>query len=155
MARELEIDVVVMDLSMPFVGGLEATRILHRFRPQTKVVIFTMFEDEYDRAAALEAGAAAYLIKDDAFRELAAKVFELALFLCGCQLLKMKNEEIFGQSWLSDLSGIREIIGMFPSIKDTRPKIDLLLWNNRLFFALLGHRHILEQSEAAIQSLRG
>ena len=62
---------------MPFVGGLEATRILHRFRPQTKVVIFTMFEDEYDRAAALEAGAAAYLIKDDAFRELADVILRL------------------------------------------------------------------------------
>lgn len=77
LARDLEIDVVVMDLSMPFVGGLEATRILHSFRPQTKVVIFTMFEDEYDRAAALEAGAVAYLIKDDAFRELAEVILRV------------------------------------------------------------------------------
>jgi DNA-binding NarL/FixJ family response regulator len=63
-AVELQPDLVLMDLSMPTVDGIEATRAVRAARPGSKVVILTSFA-EHDRLhAALEAGAVGYLLKD-------------------------------------------------------------------------------------------
>jgi DNA-binding NarL/FixJ family response regulator len=69
-ARSLEPDVVVADISMPLVGGIEATLRLRREQPGVKVVILTMHrEDAYARRA-LEAGASGYVLKVAAPAEL-------------------------------------------------------------------------------------
>jgi len=61
-ARELP-DVVLMDLSMPGMGGLEATRLLRSRHPSACVLVLTMMQDD-SVVAALEAGAGGYLLKD-------------------------------------------------------------------------------------------
>jgi DNA-binding NarL/FixJ family response regulator len=61
---ELEVDLVLMDLSMPTMDGIEATRAVLAARPQTKVVILTSYAEHARLHAALEAGAVGYLLKD-------------------------------------------------------------------------------------------
>jgi DNA-binding NarL/FixJ family response regulator len=57
-------DVVLMDLSMPIMGGLEATRLITDQSPTTRVVVLTSFDDSPTISQALDAGATGYLLKD-------------------------------------------------------------------------------------------
>jgi DNA-binding NarL/FixJ family response regulator len=62
--RELAPDLVLMDLSMPRMDGIDATRAVLAARPETKVIILTSFAEHARLHAALEAGAVGYLLKD-------------------------------------------------------------------------------------------
>jgi DNA-binding NarL/FixJ family response regulator len=73
-ARDVTPDVVLMDLSMPNVDGVEATRQLLADRPETKVVALTSFSDRQRVADVIAAGATGYLLKDCAPDELLAAV---------------------------------------------------------------------------------
>ena len=68
--RELKPDVVLMDVKMPGIGGLEATRKLMRSHPDIKVVAVTVCEDEPFPTRLLQAGAAGYLTKGAALDEM-------------------------------------------------------------------------------------
>jgi len=57
-------DVVLMDLQMPGLNGVEATRRILRTRPQTGIILVTMFEDTDSVLAAMRAGARGYILKD-------------------------------------------------------------------------------------------
>jgi DNA-binding NarL/FixJ family response regulator len=61
---ELDPDIVLMDLSMPGLDGVEATRAVLAARPDTKVIMLTSFSENARILAALEAGAVGYLLKD-------------------------------------------------------------------------------------------
>ena len=63
-ARHWRPDVVLMDLSMPEMNGLAATRLLSAEQPQTKVVILTASEDDADLFEAIKSGAQGYLFKN-------------------------------------------------------------------------------------------
>ena len=63
LVAELDPDVVVMDLAMPGVGGLAASRELAERGARTRVLVLTMSEDDETVFAALRAGAAGYLVK--------------------------------------------------------------------------------------------
>jgi DNA-binding NarL/FixJ family response regulator len=62
-ARTLAPDVVLMDLRMPGVGGVEATRRLKAAQPAVRVIVLTTFEEDEEVFAALRAGAVGYLLK--------------------------------------------------------------------------------------------
>jgi DNA-binding NarL/FixJ family response regulator len=64
LATEHAPDVVLMDLSMPEMDGIEATRAVLAARPETHVVVLTSFSDREQIIAALDAGAIGYLLKD-------------------------------------------------------------------------------------------
>jgi DNA-binding NarL/FixJ family response regulator len=64
LAGALTPDVVLMDVSMPNLDGIEATRLVRRHHPGIKVVVLTMHADEDVVRRAAEAGAAGYLVKD-------------------------------------------------------------------------------------------
>jgi DNA-binding NarL/FixJ family response regulator len=62
-AARLHPDVVVMDLHMPELNGIEATRLIVADRPQTGILVLTMLEDDESVFAAMRAGARGYLLK--------------------------------------------------------------------------------------------
>jgi DNA-binding NarL/FixJ family response regulator len=53
-----------MDIHMPHMDGLTATRQIRRFHPSARVLVVTAYEDEELRSAAQEAGASGYVLKD-------------------------------------------------------------------------------------------
>ena len=73
-ARRLRPDVVVLDLSMPLVSGLVATRQIRKALPQTEVLILTMHDSDELIREVLAAGARGYLLKTDAGTVLLAAV---------------------------------------------------------------------------------
>jgi DNA-binding NarL/FixJ family response regulator len=74
MARRLEPDVVLMDLLMPRMDGITAIARIREELPDVEVVAMTSFIEEEKVTAALEAGAAGYLLKDAAADEVAAAI---------------------------------------------------------------------------------
>ena len=64
-ALKLKPDVVMMDLSMPVMDGVEATRRIREALPDTHVLILTSYSASFDVARAIEAGASGALVKDD------------------------------------------------------------------------------------------
>ena len=73
-AKALKPDVSVLDVSMPGLNGLEATRQMLRNEPETKVLILTMHESDPLIREVLDAGARGYLLKSDASRDLVTAV---------------------------------------------------------------------------------
>jgi len=70
LAGELAPEVVIMDVSMPGMNGLEATRIIHEVLPDTKVLLLTLHSSSEFVRSAFRAGARGYVLKSDAENEL-------------------------------------------------------------------------------------
>jgi NarL family two-component system response regulator LiaR len=73
-AKKLQPQVVLMDLVMPVMDGIEATKKLHDALPDIKVIVLTSFTDDDKLFPALRAGAVAYLLKDVGPQELAETI---------------------------------------------------------------------------------
>ena len=70
LVEELSPDVVIMDISMPDVNGIDATRKIISDRPKVKIIALSMHYDKQFISEIFKAGASGYLIKDSAFDEL-------------------------------------------------------------------------------------
>jgi DNA-binding NarL/FixJ family response regulator len=70
LVRELTPDVVVMDLNMPGIGGVEATRQVTSLAPLTRVIVLTISDQDEDVMNAIVAGACGYLLKDSSIQDL-------------------------------------------------------------------------------------
>ncbi|MHC9063256.1 response regulator [Nitrospira sp. CMX1] len=69
-AKKLQPDIVILDLSMPLLNGIDATTRLRKICPSTKIIIVTMHADKDYVRSAFEAGASAYVLKRSAVDEL-------------------------------------------------------------------------------------
>ena len=78
LARELQPDVVVMDLQMPELNGIEATQRIVEESPHIGVLVLTMFEDDESVFAAMRAGARGYLLKGAEQEDMLAAIRSVA-----------------------------------------------------------------------------
>jgi len=77
-ARALRPDIVIMDIGMPLLSGLEATKQIRREVPESRVLILTMHHNDEYLAQVLAAGASGYVLKDAAGRELVHAIRQVA-----------------------------------------------------------------------------
>lgn len=102
LAEELQPDVCLMDIQMPGVDGVEATKRIRAASPQTRVLVVTTFARPGYLRAALDAGASGFVVKDTPAEELAAAVRRVH---AGLRVLdpKLAEESLFeGANPLSD-----------------------------------------------------
>lgn len=78
LAKALQPQVVLMDLSMPVMDGIEATRLIREQVPTTRIAVLTMHDDIDKTRDAIAAGASAYLSKGTSFTDLRATVLRVA-----------------------------------------------------------------------------
>ncbi|MCI0624556.1 MAG: response regulator transcription factor [Acidobacteria bacterium] len=147
-AKELKPDVVVLDLSMPDLNGLEATRQIVKALPQTQVLILTLHESEELIHDVLDAGAHGYLLKSDAARNLvlamealgqhnsffSCKVSKLVLegYLHGCP-----HEDLSKSSVDSLTPREREIVQLLAEGKSNKEVASVL---NLSVYTVVNHR---------------
>jgi DNA-binding NarL/FixJ family response regulator len=117
LAEQLSPDVVLMDLRMPDLDGIEATRRLCRGTPTPAVVVLTMFEDDDSVFAAMRAGAQGYLLKgaeqDEIVRSVRAAASGEAIF----------GPEIAQRVIAHFASGSGSTAAAFPSLTDREREV--------------------------------
>jgi DNA-binding NarL/FixJ family response regulator len=79
LVRELAPDVVVMDLNMPTMSGVDATRMITAQSPLTRVIVLSISDEDADVMDAIVAGACGYLLKDSSISEVVAGIRSAAV----------------------------------------------------------------------------
>lgn len=79
LARDLNPDVVVMDISMPGLNGIEATRLIHQENPNVRIIGLSMHSSKRFVKEMREVGASGYLLKDCDFEELIDAIQKVAV----------------------------------------------------------------------------
>jgi DNA-binding NarL/FixJ family response regulator len=78
LCRQLQPDLVMMDIGLPGISGIEATAEILRVCPRTKIVIFSIYDDEDTVVAAIRAGARGFILKRSAVQEVLSAVRTVA-----------------------------------------------------------------------------
>ena len=105
LAHKLEPHIILMDIKMPGLNGIEATREIQRANPQIGILVLTMFEDDDSVFAAMRAGAKGYLLKDSGGEGVVHAIRAVA-----------SGEAVFG-------AGVAErIIGFFSAPRSAAPQ---------------------------------
>ena len=74
--RDHNVDVIIMDINMPEMNGIEATNLISQRWPQIKIVMSSVFDDEQNLFDSMLAGACGYLLKDEAPQKLHRSIYE-------------------------------------------------------------------------------
>jgi len=112
--RQHRPDVVLMDLRMPSMGGVEAIAAIRREFPAARVIVLTTYDGDEDIYRSLQAGAQGYLLKDMFFEELEDAI--RTVHAGGRRIPGVVAERLAGRVGASDLTGrelevLREIVG--------------------------------------------
>jgi DNA-binding NarL/FixJ family response regulator len=75
---ELQPSLVLMDIEMPNVNGIEGVRIIKKYYPEIKIIMQTVFEDEEKIFAALQAGAEGYILKNAPIEKIIQSIMEVS-----------------------------------------------------------------------------
>jgi DNA-binding NarL/FixJ family response regulator len=127
-AEELKPDIVVVDIGMPLLNGLDATRHLKRTMPDLKIIILTINEDPDVAAEAFRAGAASYLLKNSAASELLLAV----------------DEAMRGQSYVTPLVA-KGLVDALAHPATSANKKDVTSARQREVLQLLAEGHTMKQ----------
>jgi len=100
-------DMVILDISMPNLSGLEATRLTKAKYPDAKVLILTMHKDVEYVSRALSAGADGYLVKEDADHELFSAIEKIR---SGGRYLSPRLSEGLAEAWVRKQSGDQKLL---------------------------------------------
>ena len=104
LADELKPEVIIMDVSMPGLNGIEATRAIRKTQPGVKIVLLTLHESSELLRSAFRAGARGYLLKTDAEQEL---VRALTVVIGEGAYISPKMDSEVVKSVMGELSGTR------------------------------------------------
>ncbi|HEY6387072.1 MAG TPA: response regulator transcription factor, partial [Candidatus Acidoferrum sp.] len=104
LADELKPEVIIMDVSMPGLNGIEATRAIRKMQPGVKIVLLTLHESAELLRSAFRAGASGYLLKTDAEQEL---VKALTVVIGDGAYISPKMDSEVVKSVIGELSGTR------------------------------------------------
>lgn len=96
LVMRVEPDLAILDISMPGLNGIEATRQILKLRPQTKVLMFTMHDAEQLVLEVFNSGAHGYLLKSDAGRHLVTAIRTVA---SGSRYFSSKLSEVLYESF--------------------------------------------------------
>jgi DNA-binding NarL/FixJ family response regulator len=110
LAQELRPHVVIMDISMPGLNGIEATRKILSHNPTVKVITLSMHDNEQFVIESLKVGATGYLLKDCAFTELTQAIREVATgkkYLCS-----KVNEYIINNYIAHSMGEVKSVFGL-------------------------------------------
>jgi DNA-binding NarL/FixJ family response regulator len=102
MTKKLEPDVVIIDLSMPKLSGVEATKIIRKDFPSAKVLVLTMYDNEEYVYQILKSGAGGYMLKNSGRDELAAAIRAVAR---GDRFFSPRVSEIVMEAYLRKSEG--------------------------------------------------
>jgi two-component system, NarL family, response regulator len=72
--QQVEVNVILLDLRLPDVGGVECAVEMRRLKPTARIIILTTYDHDHDILRALQAGVSGYLLKDCALEELCAAI---------------------------------------------------------------------------------
>ena len=136
--RELTPDIVVMDLNMPGMNGIEATREIARLAPLTRVVVLTISDQDDDVIDAIVAGACGYLLKDSSIQDLmqgirAASIGE-ALISPHIAAKVLQRVRAFG--------GSSDDVVVGPELSDRETEVLRLIANGKDNAEIAGELHI-------------
>jgi DNA-binding NarL/FixJ family response regulator len=77
LAEKLEPEIILMDVKMPRMNGVEATRAIKKLCLNSKIIMFSAYDDDGLVAAAIESGAVGYLSKDDPIEDLVRTIMDV------------------------------------------------------------------------------
>lgn len=100
-------DMVILDISMPHLRGIEAARLIKEKYPEAKVLILTMHKDAEYVSRAFSAGADGYLVKEDADHELFSAVEKIR---AGSNYLSPRLSEGLAEEWVRIQSGDQKLL---------------------------------------------
>jgi DNA-binding NarL/FixJ family response regulator len=169
--RELLPEIVLMDITMPVMDGLEATQVIGRETPASRVVMLTMSDDEDNLFKAIKNGARGYVLKDTPSSGLHKKlngVLRGEAALSGAMATKILNE--FGK--IRSEAELPKAAGIEPLTERERQVLELVVQGlsnpeigERLFLSentikkylhnILEKLHLNNRVEAAIYAVRG
>lgn len=135
MAESMRPDVILMDVRMPRIDGVEATKLIHRSLPEIKIVMLTTFDDDEYVHFAVKHGAVGYLLKNMTPEEL---VLSLQAVMRGATLFAKAVTEKLVRSQEGELSAQDDIMeGLTPRERDVLNLV-MRLMNNRQIADTLG-----------------
>jgi DNA-binding NarL/FixJ family response regulator len=119
-------DVVLMDVRMPRMGGIEATRLIRQLFPSTRIIVLTVSDEEDDIYGAVKAGANGYLLKEVSIEEVADAVRAVVggQSLISPQLASKLLAEFSGQPKLAEGRGVDDHLATSPRL--TEREIEVL-----------------------------
>jgi DNA-binding NarL/FixJ family response regulator len=144
MAIALQPEVILMDVQMPHMGGFAATREIQKTCPNTKVIIFSMFEDSTLIRQAIDCGARGYLLKDTDAEQLADAIISVdrgALFLGPGPAQSLATA-------LTDANKSETVTNFFPDLSTREAEILLLLGRS------LSNKEIADELDISLKTVR-